>query len=283
MGLRAGVGAAHGLELGRREHAGAAPFHLLEIDAAADIAQEEQALERLDVGAGGDHVHGDGDAELRRGAELGDQVLALFVAFRLGVPRLVGDLFGEVIAAAEDFAHEVDDVLRVRVVLGENEGLWHELAAGEKVGEKRVLERLEDSADLRLHDNGAVEVLCGEREVFIKSLPADAPRLLMPAIDIPAFLDLAALLGDLRFDPIDFVADVHAIGDGALVIVFGDEVLIEEADSLLARCRGEADEEGVEVFEDLPPEVVDGAVAFIGNDEVEGLDQGWRGCRRRPS
>ncbi len=33
---------------------------------------------------------------------------------------------------------------------------------------------------------------------------------------------------------------------------------------------------GVEVFEDLPPEPVDGAVAFVGDDEVEGLDgDGW--------
>ena len=156
------------------------------------------------------------------------------------------------------------------------------VAAGEKVGEKRVLERLEDSADLRLHDNGAVEVLRGESEVFIEPLPADAPRLFMAPIDIPALLDRAALLGHLRFDPIDFVADVHAIGDGALMVVFGDEVLIEEADGLLARRGGEADEEGVEVFEDLPPKIVDGAVAFIGDDEVKGLDgDGW-GCRRRP-
>ena len=33
---------------------------------------------------------------------------------------------------------------------------------------------------------------------------------------------------------------------------------------------------GVEVLEDLPPEPVDGAVAFVGDDEVEGLDgDGW--------
>ena len=77
-----------------REHAGAAAFHLLEVDAAADVAQEEQAFQRLDVGAGGDHVHGDGDAELRRGAELLDQRLGLFVALGLGVVGLVGDLLG---------------------------------------------------------------------------------------------------------------------------------------------------------------------------------------------
>jgi len=35
---------------------------------------------------------------------------------------------------------------------------------------------------------------------------------------------------------------------------------------------GQADEEGIEVFQHLPPEVVDRAVALIGDDEVELLD-----------
>ena len=47
---------------------------------------------------------------------------------------------------------------------------------------------------------------------------------------------------------------------------------MEEAEGLLGRRGGEADQGGVEVFEHLAPEVVDGAVAFVGDDEVEGLD-----------
>ena len=58
--------AADGLQIGRREDAGAATFHLLEINAAAHVAQKEKALERLDVGAGSDHVDGHGDPELWR-------------------------------------------------------------------------------------------------------------------------------------------------------------------------------------------------------------------------
>ena len=71
---------------------------------------------------------------------------------------------------------------------------------------------------------------------------------------------------------VDVVADVDAVGDGALVAVFHHEVLVEEADGLLDGRGGEADEEGVEVFEHLAPEIVDGAVALVGDDEVEGLD-----------
>ena len=51
-----------------------------------------------------------------------------------GVLRLVGDLLAEVVAFAEDLAAEVDDVLGVGVVLGEDERLRHERAAGEELG-----------------------------------------------------------------------------------------------------------------------------------------------------
>ena len=52
------------------QRAGAAAFHLLEVVAAFHVAHEEQAFQRLDVGAGGDHVHGDGDARVVVVAEL---------------------------------------------------------------------------------------------------------------------------------------------------------------------------------------------------------------------
>ena len=58
--------------------------------------------------------------------------------------------------------------------------------------------------------------------------------------------------------------------------VLHDEVLVEEAEGLLGGRGGEADQEGVEVFEHLAPEVVDRAVALVDDDEVEGLD---RECR----
>ncbi len=86
------------------------------------------------------------------------------------------------------------------------------------------------------------------------------------------FSTLAALLGDAGFDAIDVVAHVHAIGDGALVVVLGHAVLMEVGDGLRRGRGGQADEKGVEVFQYLPPEVVDRAVAFIGDDEVELLD-----------
>jgi len=59
---------------------------------------------------------------------------------------------------------------------------------------------------------------------------------------------------------------------GAFVVVFRDAVLVEVSDGLGCGRGGEADEEAVEVFEHLPPEIVDGAVALVGDDDIEFLD-----------
>ena len=65
---------------------------------------------------------------------------------------------------------------------------------------------------------------------------------------------------------------MDAVGHGLLVRVFHDQVLVEEAEGLLVGRGGEADEMGIEVFQHLRPEVVDGPVAFVGDDDVEGFN-----------
>ena len=125
---------------------------------------------------------------------------------------------------------------------------------------------------MRRDDDGAIQFRRGVGEVFVQLFPALGAVELVALVHIKTLFNLAALLGDLCFDAINFVADIHAIGDGALVVVFGDEVLVEKADGLLGRRRGEADEEGVEVFEHLPPEIVNGAVTFVGDNEIKRLN-----------
>ncbi len=85
-----------------------------------------------------------------------------------------------------------------------------------------------------------------------------------------------AALGDLGADAVDVVVDVDAVGDGLLVGVLHDQVLVEEAEGLLVGRGGQADQIGVEVLQHLPPEVVDRAVALVGDDEVEGLERDGR-------
>lgn len=216
----------------------------------------------------------------------------------------VGDLFAEVVSLAVLLADDVDDVLGVAVVLGEDEGLGHPGfveahglstggAVGEDLGEEFFPERFDDGAKLIGDDDGAVELgfLIGLLGFLDFPTPgageAVAFLIVMPRLDGDAFF------GDFGFDPVDVVADVHAIGYGLHVGVLigapapplraapagslsrsarlGDEVAVEESEGGLAWSGGEADEEGVEVFDDLPPQVVDGAVALVDDDEVKGL------------
>ena len=74
--LVAGV-RGHGIEVGGGDCAHAAPLHLLEEAAAADIPHEEDHLHRLDVRAGGNHVNGHDDAGVVAVAEGGQQVFRL--------------------------------------------------------------------------------------------------------------------------------------------------------------------------------------------------------------
>ncbi|OQB89789.1 MAG: hypothetical protein BWX84_02255 [Verrucomicrobia bacterium ADurb.Bin118] len=135
---------------------------------------------------------------------------------------------------------------------------------------------MKDGADLRGDDNGAVEIPGLIFKVFVEALPANRPRFLRAFVHVESFFHLAAAFGGLGADAINFVADVDTIGHGALVIVFHHEILVKEADGLLGGRGGEADEEAVEVFEHLPPEIVDRAVTFIGDDEVERFDGNLR-------
>lgn len=96
------------------DDAGAAAFHLFVVGLAFDIAHEHDAFQGPDIGAGGDHVDGDGDAVLGIGAEGFDGFFCGFFA------DFVGDLFAEGVAFIEDFAHGIDDAVAVVVVFGED-------------------------------------------------------------------------------------------------------------------------------------------------------------------
>ena len=81
------------------------------------------------------------------------------------------------------------------------------------------------------------------------------------------------LARNLRLDREDVEADVYLVDHSLLVAVVLDEIAVEEAEGLLRRGGGEADEESVEVVEHLTPEVVDRTVALVDDDEVEGFNR----------
>lgn len=74
------------------------------------------------------------------------------------------------------------------------------------------------------------------------------------------------------FDAVDVIADVDAIGDGSFVIVFGDAILVEVGNGLRRGGGGQSREKLVEVFQHLSPEIVNGSMAFVADDEVELFD-----------
>ena len=261
--LRASGG--HRVEVGGGDGADAAPFHLLEEAAAAHVAHEEDHLHRLDVGAGGDHVHRHDYAGVVAVAEGGQQV------FRPGPGGPVGDLLAEVVALVELLAHDAHDVIGVAVVLGEDDGLGHIAAAGEYVCEQALSKGPYDGANLVFRHHVAVKLVGGVGQVLVQPLPADPPGQPVPPVDVVAGLHRRPLFCNLRANPKGVEVDVHPVGNRLLVGVLHDQVLLEEAEGLLGRCCGQSNQEAVEVFKHLPPQVVDGAVTLVGDDHVEGL------------
>ena len=79
VGFGGGDRGGHFFQVVKTEGACTSAFHLLKIVAAFDVAHEEQAFERFDVGAGGDHVNGDGDSGVVLVAEAGKQRFWIFV------------------------------------------------------------------------------------------------------------------------------------------------------------------------------------------------------------
>lgn len=92
-------------------------------------------------------------------------------------------------------------------------------------------------------------------------------------IDQESLFNLAAFFADFGFDAVHIIAHVYAISDGSFVVIFGNAVLLKVGNGLRRRRCCQPSEEAVEVFEHLPPQVVNGTMAFIGNDEVEHLDR----------
>ena len=155
------------------------------------------------------------------------------------------------------------------VVLGEDDGLGDVLAARKYLGRNAVAEGLDHRADLVFGHDVPVELAGGVGQVLFKLFPADSAGLAVAPVHPVAGLHGGSLPGYLRFDAVNVVIDVDAVGHRLPVVVLHDEVLVEETEGLLRGRGGQANQEGIEVFQRLPPQVVDRAVALVGDNEVE--------------
>ena len=105
---------------------------------------------------------------------------------------------------------------------------------------------------------------------------ADGAGTEVPHGNVVLRVDRAALFADAGADGIDFKAHVDAVRDGLLQGVLGYQVLLEKSESVRGGRSREPDKVSVEIVQDLPPDAIDGAVALVGDDEVEMLDgQRW--------
>ena len=73
-------------------------------------------------------------------------------------------------------------------------------------------------------------------------------------------------------DAIDLIAHVDAIRHRPLVGVLRDQVLVEEPQRMLRRRGRQPDQEGIEILQHLPPQIVDRAVALVRHDEIIRFD-----------
>ena len=170
----------------------------------------------------------------------------------------------------EFLSHGLDDVVGVAVRLGEDQGLGDFVASREYL-RQFVAKRADHGANLVWVDDGAVQVLAGIRHVFVLNRPPLAACQPLALLDLLLGLELATVLRAFRVDDVDLVADIDTVGDGLLMRVLADDVLLEEPVRAVVRRGRQADEIGIEIFQHLAPQVVDRTVAFVDDDEVEEL------------
>ena len=161
------------------------------------------------------------------------------------------------------------------VGLGEDER-FRNLGAAGKYLRPLVPEGADDGANLVRVDDGTVQFLAGIDDGLVLNFPALAARQALALLDLLVRPELAAALGAQGVDGVDFVADVDTVGDGLLMAVFADDVCLKEPVGAVVRGGRQADEIGVEVFQDLAPQVVNRAVAFVDDDEIEELGRNFR-------
>ena len=214
----------------------------------AHVAHEHETFERPHVGSGRNHVHRDGDARIVGVAEVGQRRLRVFVG-------LVGHLLAKVVAFAELLADDLDDVVGVAVGLGEDQSLGDFLAVGEN-DRDAVTEGADHGANLVRVDHGAVKLRGGVGLLRVLLLPALGAGLPLAPLKPSLRRELAARARHLRVDEVNFVPDIDPVGDRHFVGVLADDVLLEEAVGAIVGRGGEADEEGVEIFDHLSPQIV---------------------------
>ena len=157
------------------EHASAPALHLFKIVLAAHIPHKDQALNGLDIGAGGDHVHRDCNAWVIVVSEIAE--------YPFRVLGGVGNLFAELVSLAELIPDNLNNIIGVAVSLGKDQGFGDFRPPREQRSEQIVPEGTNHRADLAGVDDVPVQLGGPIVYIFIQLLPSFFPRKPVAALD----------------------------------------------------------------------------------------------------
>lgn len=243
---------------------GAAPDHLPELDLALHRLGEDKIHHLGDVDARVQHVYRDCYAQVTfRLLELVDQ---------LPGPRLLGvddtaELTGEL---RVHLIEQVSQQSGVVNVAGEDDALAGQLAVG--VAQAVVHQVTQDDAVGVLVEHGVVNFL----SVELQGIGVDSLILKLSNLFVREVCGLDAFTQELGGVSNDAERHQLSVSDGLLQRVVGRGQLVvapeqptgAAADHLDWRGR-QAHLNGIEIFEEVAVQVVDGAMGFVSNDQVE--------------
>ena len=166
------------------------------------------------------------------------------------------------------------DLCGVVIILSKNQRLGHVFPFLFPVGVQLVIDGFfvgcQHLADLILVHHGAIQ--CGR--IIVHPFASRINR--FPACPAGCFHELrsraycSAVLGDLGLDAIDAGRHIDAIHHGIVVGIILDDVIIEERIGFRRGCGGKAqDMRAREIIQHRPPLAVNGAMAFIHDDQLE--------------
>ena len=164
----------------------------------------------------------------------------------------------------------MNNVVGMAVSFGKDQSFGHLDPAGKDLWQP-VTERADHRADLVRVDDIAIQLLGTVNLVLVLGLPALFAGQAFALLDLLPGSKSATLLGFLGFYQIDLVADVNPVCHGLFVVVLTHHVFAEEAVGAVIRRGGEADKVSVKILDDLAPQVIDRAVAFVDDDDIEEL------------
>jgi len=205
------------------------PLHLFKIGSRSDGTHKQQTFQRLDISSCRDHIHRYGNTGIVRISKCRNQIFRFFP----GSP--IGDFLGKIISLVEFFPQNMKNILCVWIVFGKDQGLGDFCPAGEYLRKEFVSKFLHDSSNLIDWNNRTIQLITAILKVFIQLLPPFFSGQFVPFVNIEAWFNCTAVLGNLGFNRIDFISHIDFIHHSPFMAIFRHDILVEEAERVFWR------------------------------------------------